>query len=920
MLRVLREALPWVALALLVACAEPPAAEEPSAPLPAPPPGAAQDPTTLTLPLSGTGPADALPWQFRCASGRGCGKAWTTIPVPSNWELMGFGTYDYGHVEERAADVGHYRHSFVVPASWRGRRVELVFGGVMTDTEVEVNGERAGPRHLGGFTEFRRDVSQLLRFGAENLLELKVDEGSADRSIELAERDADYWTFGGVFRPVWLEARPPESIAHVAIDAGHDGALRVRLALDSVAPGARVVARVEKESGASLGAPFEAGVEGSSLELAAALPSPLPWSDERPNLYRLVLELRRGDRLLHRVSRRFGFRTVEVRPGEGLYVNGVRRLLRGVNRHVFRPATGRAIDPAESRADAELLRALNLNAVRTAHYPPDPAFLDACDELGIYVFDELPGWHDAYSTRIGRPLVREMVARDVNHPSIIFWTNGNEGGSNAKLDAEFARHDPQRRPVLHPDALRAAIDTHHYPTFAELRARLDPASWLSRWRSLAGKLPLYLPTEALHGLYDGGGAAGLELYWEEIRRSPLGAGIVLWALADESVVRTDRGGALDSDGNHAPDGLVGPHHEATGSAAAVRAIFAPVQFRELDAGKAELAVENRFAETNLQGLEFRWELRDLPEVGSGQGEVRSLVSGALAGPDVGPGAQGRLSFELPASWREADALAVAAVDAKGREVGRHVVPLGSREWATAGPAAEPGERGGPLAELDTPSGRLRGLTVRGQRLELAGPECLAGSSSGGPGEARRQWQHAGDGWLRLTYSCPEAAPDDELAGIGFALPAANVLALRFVGNGPGGVWANRLAGPEFGFWSKSRGPETSFGALADLPGFYSGVRWAELEFEHGTLEIAIEDDDVALGVSAPAFPADAKQAVAKLPARDSLSFADRLPPIGDKFRTPAELGFGPREPAPPRERSLRLRWTARHGPPAPPSP
>ena len=153
---------------------------------------------------------------------------------------------------------------------------------------------------------------------------------------------------------------------------------------------------------------------------------------------------------MHRRQDRFGFRTFEVRPGDGLYLNGRRIVLKGVNRHSFWPDSGRCLNEAVHRGDIALIQDMNMNAVRMSHYPPDEQFLELCDELGLYVLDELAGWQKPYDTDVGRKLVEETVTRDVNHPSILFWDNGNEGGWNTALDGEFARWDPQGRPVLHP--------------------------------------------------------------------------------------------------------------------------------------------------------------------------------------------------------------------------------------------------------------------------------------------------------------------------------------------------------------------------------------------------------------------------------------------------------------------------------------
>lgn len=933
-------------------------------------PAAAEDPAeTQVLLLSGRGPSDAVRWEFRCEKGRGCGD-WTTIPVPSNWELEGFGAYDYGHVEDKAPDVGHYRRRVAIPAGWAGRTIDLVVGGAMTDTEVAVNGRAAGPVHRGGFTEFRHDVSALVRPGEENLFELTVHESSADRSVELAERDADYWTFGGVYRPVWLESRPPESIDHVAIDARHDGTMRVVVRLRGVRDGTEVVGWVTSPpspplpdgrggSGDLFRLPLppgrggegrgEGGLLASVVELSTRFPSPRPWSDEDPALYALTLELRRGDVVLHRVSRRFGFRTVEVRPGDGLYVNGVRRLLRGVNRHIFRPASGRALDPADSRADAERIQAMNLNAVRASHYPPEPAFLDACDELGLYVIDELPGWHDAYSTVIGRGLVRELVERDVHHPSVILWANGNEGGSNPALDAVFHEHDLERRPVLHPDAVRSGVDTHHYPTWRELVARLDPRSFLNRRRALRGPPPVYLPTEALHALYDGGGGAGLARYWEAIRRSPLGAGLFLWSFADESVVRTDRAGVLDSDGNHAPDGLLGPRHERTGSEDAVRAIFSPIQISLSEDRLGEIEVENRTATLDLAAFTFHWHLLRLWPANDGRAP---LAAGVVQAPPMPAGARGVVDLPLPDGWQSADALAVAAVDPGGREVQRRVFPLRTRrvdalrriaeeslvEESTGASATTLAEEsagasattrveesagtyrliaGDAVAEIDAATGVLRALERGPTRLPLPGPAILGAPGEAGPVAVRRlgdatveamgsgglvrlRWTLEPSGWLRLTTLSDAGGSD--LDGIAFALPADTIRRLRYLGDGPGRIWGNRREGVDHGLWEKVAGAATTFGSVDDLPGFYGGVRWMQLATTAGTLELLVGSDDVDIGVSSPAFPSDAKNAVASLPPRDSLTLVHRLPSIGTKFHAPNEL-----EPA--ESPSARLRTT-----------
>ena len=356
----------------------------------------AAEPVTEIRYLSGHGPKDAVPWEFSVTGGRRAGE-WTTIPVPSQWELQGFGTYNYGQEKNKSDEHGLYRRRFSVPADWKGRRIRLVFEGVMTDAAVKVNGVSAGPVHQGGFYRFKHDVTSLVKFGEgaanDNLLEVEVAKVSADPLTELAERGGDYWVFGGIFRPVWLEAMPAAAaIDQVAIDARADGSITADVVLSAVPSGRvdgltaeplRLEAQVLNAEGAAVGVPLaETLTAGGSgrVRLAGRLDAPRTWNAESPNLYRLRVSLRRGTEVVHVVKERFGFRTFEVRDGQGLFLNGQRILLKGVDRHSFRPETGRALNPEDCYEDVRLMRGMNMNAVRMSHYPPDPAFLEACDE------------------------------------------------------------------------------------------------------------------------------------------------------------------------------------------------------------------------------------------------------------------------------------------------------------------------------------------------------------------------------------------------------------------------------------------------------------------------------------------------------------------------------------------------------------
>jgi len=479
-------------------------------------------------------------WAFEVTGGRRAGEK-TTITVPSCWETQGFGTWQYGyniefgdkwHGHEKPADEhGLYSRTFTVPAAWRGKCVKLRFEGVMTEANVKVNGVAFPPHHSAWFP-FEFDVTDCIIYGGENTLEVDCGKESSDASVNRSERRCDFWNYGGIFRSVSLRAVPKLHIECVRIDARADGTLHA-------------VVR------ASDGREETIDEKWTNIET---------WDVDHPKLYERVFELKdeKGN-VVDSVTKRFGFRTVEVRPRDGVYVNGKKIVVKGVNRQTFNARTGRALTREMNDEDARLIKSLNMNAVRIAHLTADEAFLDACDELGIYVEDEFCSWQKPIRTELGREYLKVFLERDHNHPSVIFWSNGNEGGWNTELDAMFKEIDLQKRAVLHPWAFHDGIDTKHYPDYDRLVKKLK-----------AGEL--FMPTEFQHGLYDGGLGAGLEDFWTTMMRYPNCVGGFLWALKDEAQWRDDLG-RYDACGNLAPDGLIGPNGEEGGSCATVRAIF-----------------------------------------------------------------------------------------------------------------------------------------------------------------------------------------------------------------------------------------------------------------------------------------------------------------------------------------------------------
>ena len=513
--------------------------------------------------LSGTGNDQTVNWDFFCSAGMKAGK-WTTIPVPSNWELQGFGKYDYGFAKDstRGKEIGQYKYTFNVPAALKDKKINIVFEGSMTDTEVKINGQLAGEIHQGSFYVFKYDISKLLKYGADNLLEVKVAKHSANQSVNNAERKADFWIFGGIFRPVYLEILPQDHFDRIQIDAKANGVFTANVT--KVGTADKISVQLYTVKGVKFGESFSAIIQNNQKLFQHTFTNPALWSTEFPNLYVAKFTLSKGNQMVHTLSKKFGFRTVEVRERDGVYVNGVKIKFKGVNRHSFYPSSGRTTSKKISIADVLLMKEMNMNAVRMSHYPPDGHFLDACDSLGLFVMDELAGWHGNYDTPTGTKLLREMMRNDENHPSIVFWANGNEGGHNRELDHLFTDEDLQKRPVIHPWEVFGGFETTHYREFNYGIGNYDHGH------------QILMPTEFLHGMFDGGHGAGIEDYWNAMWNNPLSAGGFLWDFADQGVVRTDKNGEIDTDGNHGPDGIVGPYHEKEGSFYTIKEIWSPI--------------------------------------------------------------------------------------------------------------------------------------------------------------------------------------------------------------------------------------------------------------------------------------------------------------------------------------------------------
>jgi hypothetical protein len=874
--------------------------------------------------LSGTDAAHTVQWDFMCNVGRNSG-AWGKIQVPSNWEQQGYGNYNYGRDYKTNGrnfrfydEKGMYKYTFKVAPSWKGKNINIVFDGSMTDTEVKINGKVAGAIHQGAFYRFKYDITSLLNYDKPNTLEVTVSKMSADASVNNAERLADYWVFGGIFRPVFLEAIPKQFIDYVGIDAKADGKFNIQVWTKEIAQNATVVTTItdiNKKNIGTLKVPVAKSAD--NVIATAQMQNIKAWTSETPNLYNAnVVLLDATGKKLYELNEKFGFRTIEIKYGQGIYINGTQVKMKGANRHCWWPETARALSEEQQLQDALLIKEMNMNAVRCSHYPPDKYFLQLCDSLGIYVLDELAGWQKFYSAKAGEPLVKELVLRDLNHPSIIFWDNGNEGGTNKELDDDFVKWDFQKRPVIHPHHRPGnqmnGIDCNHYEDYYSTQKILNDSL-------------IYMPTEMLHAQDDGGAGAAMDDFWNLHWKSQKSGGVFIWALVDEAVVRTDLNNVLDANGLNANDGILGPHREKEGSFYALREIFSPIKLNmpvELPANfNGQIALDNRFHFLNANQCTFYWALVNYSKPFDRFDGYIVQQKGNITAPDIAATKLGTLQVNLPNDYKKYDALVIVAKDNFGKELYKWTSKIKSNQSIVSDFVSAKSDAvtvketdtvyvitGGDVSvTLDKKSGNLVTTKNTSNDYTLSfnnGPVLVKGNAAVESSKTYKEgneqvvefiysgnmkytkWKINSSGWVTFEYEY-NAEGDQPFAGISFNYPENYVLSSRWLGKGPSRQWKNRMAGTPVNVWQNIyNNTHTGYSPVVypEFKGYYGEVNWMELSTVEGKLYIASKDS----GLFVRLFDFYALSAAAKphpeIPL-GNISFLDAIPPIGTKLAT-----------------------------------
>jgi beta-galactosidase len=662
--------------------------------------------------------------------------SWHDLAVPGNWEMAGFSLATFNQPDNA---IGLYRLSFTVPAGWRDRLVKIQFDGVQNGAEVYCNGRPVNvdepswgrPNyHESGNTAFQADITPVVRVGGDNLLAVRVTKNT--RSVDLDT--GDFFFLGGIHRSVTLFSVPRLHVQEMAVRTKvlANGMAEVRLLLGLSAPAAG--ARLAMQLGDA--PPVEGPVDAQGrAELIQVVERPGLWSAEKPNLYALRVDLKdeRG-RVIEQVRRRVGIREVTIEDGI-LMVNHVPVKLAGMCRHEVYPTLGTALNEEVWRKDITLMKAANVNAIRTSHYPYGAGFYDLCDELGMYVADEVSaGWCPTDTEELSPAFAqraRETVRRDRNHPCVILWAIGNENkpGRNNKVAAEEIRRlDPTRpRLVSWRKAEHAGVelDDLHYTDPADVaranrdteRRRTYPITYLENpndWEIRNG---------ADFGCTDRW-VAVLDRTWREVWEADHIPGSFLWEWQDRAVADPCRTKLYDYEpatGIHYVkakgicDGFRNPrpwyYH--------VKMVYAPIRVAAIPrvAGSSVvLAADNRYSFTDLAELNTTWRL-----MSGGRELQRGLVHPALA-----PRTCGEIRLDLPSeALAGADTLQVDFDHPDGRNVVTCRMAL--RDQPDRGPRIDAGR----LEGIRFPAFNLTAVTygpkpTTGWRMAFRHPGRLAG--------------------------------------------------------------------------------------------------------------------------------------------------------------------------------------------------
>ena len=577
---------------------------------------------------------------------------WKKIPVPGNWELNGFGmpiyvntTNDFDNSQlpkmpVKGNAVGSYRRWIYIDNDYdEPQQVILNVGGAKSCFYLWVNGQFVGYSE-DAKTNSEFDITEFVHFGKANLIALQVFKWSDGSYFECQ----DFWRLSGIERDITLYVQSKTHILDYKVIADLDssyknGILDVEVTvenLENFSKGKSFRVSVEMEKLENLGtnnySPLRKSTEiqfqnsgKQTIHFQLFIPNVKPWSAEHPHLYSLWLTLEDNKgKSIDDAAIYVGFRNVKIENGL-LLVNGVPVTIRGVNRHEHDPKTGHVVSRERMVQDILLMKANNVNTVRTSHYPNAPEFYNLCDEYGLYVIDEanaeshaqgygeksLAKREDFKEATIAR--TRNMYERDKNHPCIISWSLGNESGNGVCYEAayDWLKSKDSTRPIQYERALydrNTDIVTIMYPS----------ADYLSKYAQKKQERP-FIMCEYAHAM--GNSCGGLQNYWDTIYKYPQLQGGCIWDWVDQGLLTQDAQGRefyayggdfgenMPSDGNFCINGLVDPDRKPHPQLAEVRKVYQPVTIEAVNLDSLKFRIINRFDFSNLEECALLYRLR-----------------------------------------------------------------------------------------------------------------------------------------------------------------------------------------------------------------------------------------------------------------------------------------------------------------------
>lgn len=602
-------------------------------------------------------------------------QCWVDFPVPGIWEVNGYGDPLYKNVgyawsnqfrsnpplvESANNHVGSYRKTIDLPADWKGRQVYLHVGSATSNLYVWVNGKFVGYSEDSKMAaEF--DITKYLQPG-KNLIAMQVYRWCDGSYLE----DQDFWRLSGIGRDVYLYARTPVHIEDIFITPDLDAAYKDGK-LDVVANVTRGGGSVELElkdmNGATVGKKEVRPDGKGNIRTFIEVSNPAKWSAEEPNLYTLTFTLKNAaGKVLEVIPQRVGFRKIELKKDLGqIWVNGKPVLFKGADRHEMDPLTGYYVSRERMIQDIQVMKENNLNAIRTCHYPDDPEWYNLCDEYGIYLVCEAnieshgmgygertlaknPAYAKAHLERNQR-----MVEAFKNHPSIIFWSLGNEAGDGPNFEAcyKWIKERDGSRAVQYEQAGSKAHTDIMCPMY-------DDLNWMEKFAKSDDPRPL-IQCEYAHAM--GNSQGGFREYWDLIRKYPKLQGGFIWDYVDQGLRGYSRDGSMiytyggdfnlydGSDNNFNCNGLISPDRVPNPHMNEVKKVYQSIWTTPVDLQKGLVNVYNENFFIDLSDYYMEWTLL---------ADGEAIESGVVAQLNVAPLAteQVALGYQLPRTEKE----------------------------------------------------------------------------------------------------------------------------------------------------------------------------------------------------------------------------------------------------------------------------